>query len=266
MPSIHYGSFEKPNNRAPFAKKVIAVTSGKGGVGKSMVSANLSASLAALGYRVGLLDADIHGPDIPRLFGISGQLVRWGETKMLPLEAHGVKIMSVASTLKEDDAPIVWRSSVAVSALVQFLEDVEWGELDFFIIDMPPGTGDVQITMFQEVCVDMAILVTTPQSVALDDVQRAARMLQEAGIKTVGIVENMSYFIAPDTQTRYDIFGSGAGEALANRYGMALLAKLPLMQEVREFSDEGVIAALQNPHFGAQFIGVRNGVEGLMKP
>ncbi|MFP4333133.1 MAG: Mrp/NBP35 family ATP-binding protein [Campylobacterales bacterium] len=245
---ITYGTFQKPNDRASFAKKIIAVTSGKGGVGKSTVAANISASLALEGYKVGLLDADIYGPNIPRVFGLRGELIRWGEKKMLPLEKDGVKIMSVASTLKEDDAPIVWRSSVAVSALIQFLEDVEWGELDYFIIDMPPGTGDVQITMLQEVSVDISIVVTTPQEVAADDVKRAVRMLQESGVEEIALVENMSYFIGDDGK-RYDIFGKGAGEEISQRYSIPLIANIPIIIEARELGDRGKVASLHNDEF-----------------
>lgn len=259
---ITYGTFQKPNDRASFAKKIVAVTSGKGGVGKSTVAANLSASLALRGHKVGLLDADIYGPNIPRVFGLRGELIRWGEEKMLPLQKDGVKIMSVASTLKEDDAPIVWRSSVAVSALVQFLEDVEWGELDYFVIDMPPGTGDVQITMLQEMSVDVAVVVTTPQEVAADDVKRAVRMLQESGVKNISLVENMSYFIGDDGK-RYDIFGKGAGEEISQRYNIPLIANIPIVIEARELGDSGKIASLHNDEFKAIYSEVVSKIEEL---
>jgi len=260
---ITYGTFEKPNQRATYAKKIIAVTSGKGGVGKSSVAANLAVSLADGGKKVGILDADIYGPNIPRLLGVSGKLIKWGEEKMLPLESEGVKIMSVASTLKDDDAPVVWRSSVAVSALIQFLEDVEWGELDYLVIDMPPGTGDVQITMLQEVSVDMALVVTTPQVVAADDVKRAVRMLQEAGVKKVALVENMSFFLGDDGK-RYDIFGSGAGEEIASRYGIELLDSLPLSSEFRECGDSGEVACKKLPEFGKRFDNITKIIESSL--
>lgn len=238
--SINYGTTQAPNNRAPYAKKVIAVTSGKGGVGKSTVSANLSVALAQKGYKVGLLDADIYGPNIPRMLQVDGEKMQWNDdNKIIPSENFGIKIMSVALTTPSTDTPLVWRSSVAVSALIQFLEDVAWGELDFLVIDMPPGTGDVQLTMAQELPITAAVLVTTPQNVSTDDVSRAIMMFKDTKVPIGGLVENMSYFIAPDTGNRYDIFGSGGGEKLSDRYDIPLLGKIPLDMGVREQSDEG---------------------------
>jgi len=238
---ITYGSTANPNNRAPYAKNIIAVTSGKGGVGKSTVSTNLSIALAQRGYKVGLLDADVYGPDIPRMVvGVNQERLRWNEkNKIEPSQNFGIKIMSVGLTTPSSDTPLVWRSSVAVSALIQFLEDVDWGELDFLVIDMPPGTGDVQLTMAQELPLSTAVLVTTPQQVALDDVSRAVMMFKDIGVKVGGVVENMSYFIAPDTGKRYDIFGKGGGEALAKRYDIPFLGEIPLRMEIRELSDKG---------------------------
>ncbi|WP_187647541.1 Mrp/NBP35 family ATP-binding protein [Nitrosophilus labii] len=238
--SIHYGSTIKPNNRAPYAKNIIAVTSGKGGVGKSTVSVNLSVALAQKGYKVGLLDADVYGPDIPRMTKTDHERLRWGDNnKIIPSENFGIKIMSVGLTTPTPDTPLVWRSSVAVSALIQFLEDVDWGELDFLVIDMPPGTGDIQLTMAQELPITAGVLVTTPQMVASDDVSRAIMMFKEIGTKIGGLIENMSYFIAPDTGKRYDIFGKGGGETLAKRYQIPFLGKIPLDMQIREFSDSG---------------------------
>ncbi len=236
----NFGTFEKPNNRAPYAKNIIAVTSGKGGVGKSTVSTNFSVALAQKGFKVGLLDADVYGPDIPRMLGIVNEKLTWGDNdKIIPHENFGIKVMSVGLTTPDDDTPLVWRGSVATSALIQFLDDVNWGELDFLVIDMPPGTGDVQLTMAQELNITGSIVVTTPQTVAQDDVSRAIRMLKESGVPISGIVENMSYFIAPDTKTRYDIFGSGGGKNLSRRYDVELLAQIPLDVEIREKSDGG---------------------------
>ncbi|MRI59124.1 MAG: ATP-binding protein, partial [Epsilonproteobacteria bacterium] len=204
--SIHYGSTARPNNRAPYAKNIIAVTSGKGGVGKSTVSTNLAIALAQKGYKVGLLDADVYGPDIPRMVGVEHERLRWGNNdKIIPSENFGIKVMSVGLTTPSPDTPLVWRSSVAVSALIQFLEDVDWGELDFLVIDMPPGTGDIQLTMAQELPITAGVLVTTPQMVASDDVSRAIMMFKDIGVHIGGLIENMSYFIAPDTGKRYDI-------------------------------------------------------------
>ncbi len=243
MANINYGSTKNPNNRAPYAKKILAITSGKGGVGKSTVSTNLSVALAQLGFKVGLLDADVYGPDTTRMLGVENERIKWGEgekeNKMIPSFNYGIKIMSVALTLPEDDTPLVWRSSVAISALVQFLEDVDWGELDYLVIDMPPGTGDVQLTIAEELPIFSAIIVTTPQVVSSDDVGRAIRMYQDIGVSIGGIVENMSYFIAPDNGNRYDIFGKGGGEYLAKRYGVKLLGKIPLLMDIRELGDMG---------------------------
>lgn len=241
--NLNYGSVSNPNNRAPYAKSVLAVTSGKGGVGKSTVSTNLAVALAKLGHKVGLLDADVYGPDIPRMVGIERERIKWGEgekeNKIIPSENFGIKVMSVGLTLPEEDTPLIWRSSVAISALVQFLEDVDWGELDYLVIDMPPGTGDVQLTMAEELNIKSAIIVTTPQSVASDDVSRSIRMYKELGIAIGGVVENMSFFIAPDTKNRYEIFGNGGGEALAKRYEIPFLGAIPIDMNIREFCDDG---------------------------
>lgn len=236
----NYGNSSNPNNRAPYAANVIAVTSGKGGVGKSTVSVNLAIALAQRGFRVGILDADVYGPNVPRLTNTDLEKIRWNDdNKIIPSENYGIKIMSVALTTPTSDTPLVWRSSVAVSALIQFLEDVEWGELDFLVIDMPPGTGDIQLTMAQELPITAGVIVTTPQLVASDDVSRAIRMFQDIHVPMAGLVENMSYFIAPDTGTRYDIFGSGGGKRLAMRYNIPLLGQIPLNMDIREGSDNG---------------------------
>ena len=237
---IHYGHTANPNNRAPYAKRVIAVTSGKGGVGKSTVSVNLAVALAQKGFKVGLLDADVYGPNIPRMLGTADEKLRWSDNdKIIPSENFGIKIMSVGLTTPTPDTPLVWRSSVAVSALIQFLEDVDWGELDFLVIDMPPGTGDIQLTMAQELPITAGVIVTTPQPVALDDVSRAIMMFKDIHVPIGGLVENMSFFIAPDTGKRYDIFGRGGGEATAKKYEIPFLGKIPLDMQIREFSDEG---------------------------
>lgn len=236
----NYGNTTTPNNRAPYAKNVIAVTSGKGGVGKSTVSVNLAIALAQIGYKVGILDADVYGPNIPRLTNTDLEKITWNDdNKIVPSENYGIKIMSVALTTPTSDTPLVWRSSVAVSALIQFLEDVEWGELDFMVIDMPPGTGDIQLTMAQELPITAGVLVTTPQLVASDDVSRAIRMFQDIHVPIAGLIENMSYFIAPDTGKQYDIFGSGGGQHLSERYSTPLLGQIPLDMGIREGSDNG---------------------------
>jgi ATP-binding protein involved in chromosome partitioning len=236
----NYGDTAAPNNRAPYAKNIIAITSGKGGVGKSTVSVNIAIALAQKGYKIGILDADVYGPNVPRLTNTDLEKITWNdENKIIPSENYGIKIMSVALTTPTSDTPLVWRSSVAVSALIQFLEDVAWGELDFMVIDMPPGTGDIQLTMAQELPITAGVLVTTPQLVASDDVSRAIRMFQDIHVPMAGLVENMSYFIAPDTGNRYDIFGTGGGERLAQRYNIPLLGQIPLDMDIREGSDNG---------------------------
>ena len=241
--SITYGTTQTPNNRAPYAKKVIAISSGKGGVGKSTVAANIAVGLAQHGLHVGLLDADIYGPSIPRLFGLENERISWNDNnQMIPCENFGVKVMSVGLTTPRNDTPLVWRSSVAISALIQFLEDVAWEELDYLIIDMPPGTGDVQLTMAQELPLSGAILVTTPQKVATDDVSRALVMFQDIHVPSLGVIENMSYFIAPDTLKRYDIFGKNGAQQLCNTYGVSLLGQIPLQGDIIELCDEGKIA------------------------
>ncbi len=236
----NYGNTAQPNNRAPYAKNIIAVTSGKGGVGKSTVSVNLAISLAKKGYQVGILDSDVYGPNVPRLTDTDNERIKWNDNnKIIPSENFGLKIMSVALTTPKSDTPLVWRSSVAVSALIQFLEDVAWGELDFMVIDMPPGTGDIQLTMAQELPITASVLVTTPQMVATDDVSRAVMMFKDINVPMAGIIENMSYFIAPDTKNRYDIFGSGGGERIAKKYDIPFLGQIPLDMEIREASDNG---------------------------
>ncbi len=262
--SINYGNTANPNNRAPYAKKVLAVTSGKGGVGKSTVSVNLAVTLAQKGYAVGLLDADVYGPNIPRMTGTTHEKLRWSEKdRIIPSENFGIKIMSVGLTTPSSDTPLVWRSSVAVSALIQFLEDVEWGELDFLVIDMPPGTGDIQLTMAQELPIAAGIIVTTPQPVALDDVSRAIMMFKDIGVPIGGLIENMSYFIAPDTKKRYDIFGRGGGENTAKRYDIPFLGKIPLDMQIREFSDDGTPAVAMGDKLQKGYY--KNIVENLLK-
>lgn len=236
----NYGNSANPNNRAPYAKNIIAVTSGKGGVGKSTVSVNIAIALAQKGFKVGILDADVYGPNVPRLTNTDVERIKWNDDdKIIPSENYGIKIMSVALTTPAMDTPLVWRSSVAVNALIQFLEDVAWGELDFMVIDMPPGTGDVQLTVAQELPISAAVLVTTPQIVATDDVSRAVMMFKDIGVKMAGIVENMSFFIAPDTKNRYDIFGTGGGEKIAKKYDIPFLGTIPLDMKIREASDQG---------------------------
>lgn len=237
---LSYGTTARPNNRAPWAKAVVAVTSGKGGVGKSTVAVNLAVGLAQRGLAIGILDADLYGPSVPRLLGVEDERLSWNDgDRMVPAENFGLKIVSAGLTTPEADTPLAWRAPVATSALVQLLEDVAWGELDVLVIDMPPGTGDVQLTMAQELPLCCAVVVTTPQVVATDDVRRAIRLFQEIRVPVAGIVENMSSFQAPDTGRVYYPFGQGGGRLLASDYGVPFLGELPLDPSVREGSDEG---------------------------
>jgi ATP-binding protein involved in chromosome partitioning len=238
-PDLRFGTSQAPNDRAGFARAVVAVTSGKGGVGKSTVAVNLAVGCAQRGLRVGLLDADVYGPSVPRMLSLHGERLEWSDDdKMIPAENFGVRVVSTALTTPELDTPLAWRSSVATSALIQLIDDVAWGGLDLLFVDMPPGTGDVQITVVQEVRVTYAVVVTTPQTVATDDVARAIRMLADVGVPA-GVVENMSFFRAPDTGAIYHPFGEGGGRALAERYQLPLLGALALDPAVMSRSDEG---------------------------
>jgi ATP-binding protein involved in chromosome partitioning len=257
-PGLEWGHTTFPRNRAPYARHVVIFTSGKGGVGKSTVAVNVASALAQRGQAVGLLDADVHGPSVPRMLQLSDERVRWnGAGRMVPAENFGLRVMSVGLTTPEADTPLAWRSAVATSALVQLLEDVEWGPLDFLAIDLPPGTGDVQLTLAQELPIAAAVVVTTPQAVATDDVRRALRMLREVGVPVAGVVENMSYFVAPDTGAVHRVFGQGGGRMLAREYGVPFLGEIPLDPAIREASDEGTpVAAVGNPGQKAIFAGL----------
>src|SRR5919202_17241 len=227
-------------------RNIIAISSGKGGVGKSTVAVNLAVSLARDGARVGLLDADVYGPNVPLMLGVANAQPRVNVNKLVPLEAHGVRLMSMA-VLKPGDEPMIVRGPILHGLVRQFLQDVEWGELDYLIVDMPPGTGDVQLSLAQLVPVQGAVLVTTPQEVALADVRRALRMFETVAVPVLGVVENMSYFVAPDTGRRYDIFGEGGGQRLAEAYGVPFLGAVPLGLDVREGGDRGVPVVLSQP-------------------
>jgi ATP-binding protein involved in chromosome partitioning len=257
-PALTYGHTSAPNGRAPFARHVVVFTSGKGGVGKSTVAVNVANALAQRGLAVGLLDADVHGPSVPRMLQLAGERVSWGDGgQMVPLENFGLRVMSVGLTTPEADTPLIWRSSVATAAVVQLLEDVAWGPLDVLAVDLPPGTGDVQLTLAQELPISAAVVVTTPQAVATDDVRRSLRMLREIGVPVAGVVENMSCFVAPDTGAVYRPFGEGGGRRLAEEYGVPFLGEIPLDPEIRAASDEGTpVAAVGNPAQRAIFAGL----------
>ena len=228
-------------------RNIVAVSSGKGGVGKSTVAVNLAVSLALDGARVGLMDADVYGPNVPIMLGASNARPEVDGNKLVPIEAFGVKFMSMA-LLQPGDKPMIVRGPILHGLVKQFLSDVKWGELDYLIVDMPPGTGDVQLSLAQLVPVQGAVLVTTPQEVAIADVRRALRMFETVAIPVLGVVENMSYFIAPDTGTRSNIFGEGGGERLANSYHVPFLGDVQLGIEVREGGDSGMPVVVSKPH------------------
>jgi ATP-binding protein involved in chromosome partitioning len=227
-------------------RNIVAVSSGKGGVGKSTVAVNLAVSLVLNGARVGLMDADVYGPNVPIMLGASQARPEIEGNKLIPIEAYGVKLISMA-ILQPGDKPLIVRGPILHGLVKQFLSDVKWGELDYLIVDMPPGTGDVQLSLAQLVPVQGAVLVTTPQEVALIDVRRALKMFETVAVPVLGIVENMSYFIAPDTGNRYNIFGEGGGQRLAEQYGVPFLGSVPLGIEVREGGDTGVPVVVSQP-------------------
>jgi ATP-binding protein involved in chromosome partitioning len=230
----------------PHLGHVIAVSSGKGGVGKSTVTVNLAASLAAGGRRVGVMDADVYGPNIPRMFGIADRRPDVAGGKIQPIVAHGVKVISLGN-LVERDAAAIWRGPIITKIIQQFLGDVDWGQLDYFFVDMPPGTGDAQLSLVQSVQVGGAIIVTTPQEVAVGDALRGAKMFEKVGVPVLGIVENMSYFRCPHCGERTAIFASGGGRRLADELGLPLLAEIPLQERVQELCESGQPVVLAEP-------------------
>ncbi|MBU6362433.1 MAG: ATP-binding protein, partial [Chloroflexi bacterium] len=230
-------------------KHFVAVASGKGGVGKSMVAVNLAAGLAKLGHRVGILDGDIHGPNVPLMFGIPNeQPIAFGD-KVYPPQAHGVSVMSMG-LLVPSDVPVIWRGPMLHQAVRQLLRDVLWGQLDYLIIDLPPGTGDVQLTLLQSLPLNGAVLVTTPQDVALSDVIKSAEMFKQLDVPIIGLVENMSFYQLADG-TRDYVFGEGGGVRLAARMGTPLLAQVPLNGVVRSCGDAGTPVVLAQPNSAA---------------
>lgn len=235
------------NNVAiPGVKNIIAVSSGKGGVGKSTVAVNLAVALAQDGAKVGIMDADVYGPNVPLMLGTGYDQPEVFNNQLQPVDAHGIKMISMA-LLVPRDKPMILRGPMLHGVVRQFLSDVNWGELDYLIVDMPPGTGDVQLSLAQLVPVQGAVLVTTPQEVSLSDVRRAVKMFETVNVPVLGVIENMSYFIAPDTGNRYEIFGRGGGQKLASEYGLNFLGEVPLGMEVREGGDTGVPVVVSAP-------------------
>jgi ATP-binding protein involved in chromosome partitioning len=229
---------------------IIAVASGKGGVGKSTTAVNLALGLRDLGLKIGVLDADIYGPSTPKLLGIKGRPQTRGGTTLIPMDGYGLKVMSIGFLI-EEETPMIWRGPMVMSALTQMLREVDWGELDIMVVDMPPGTGDAQLTMAQQVPLKGAVIVSTPQDLALIDARRGIAMFNRVNVPVLGIVENMSYFLCPECGTRSDIFGHGGARREAERLGVPFLGEVPLHMEIREKSDAGlpvVATAPDGPH------------------
>jgi ATP-binding protein involved in chromosome partitioning len=233
----------------PNLGNIIAVSSGKGGVGKSTVAVNLAVALAQQGARVGLMDADIYGPNIPRMMGINASPPVENE-KIIPLQAHGVKIMSLGFMIDRDQ-PAIWRGPIIMKIITQFLRDVQWGELDYFLVDMPPGTGDAQLSLVQATMVHGAIIVTTPQEVAAGDALRGAKMFQRVAVPVLGVVENMSYFVCPHCSEKHRIFGAGGGKRLADELDVPLLGDIPFFGAVLSGGDRGEPIVVSEPESAA---------------
>ena len=237
-PQMPRESSSHGKNIAPQVKNFLMVSSGKGGVGKSTTSVNVAIALAAQGLKVGLLDADIYGPNIPRMMGVADVKPEVNGNKVLPIKAYGIEMMSMGS-LMEDGQSLIWRGAMIMKAIEQFLRDILWSELDVLVIDMPPGTGDAQLTLAQSVPVTAGLTVTTPQAVSLDDSRRSLDMFKKLNIPIAGIVENMSGFIAPDTGVEYDIFGKGTSQPMATEFDTKIIAEIPIEPSIREGGDNG---------------------------
>ncbi|BCH35338.1 iron-sulfur cluster carrier protein [Mesorhizobium sp. L-8-10] len=246
-PAPHAPPSEARGKRGvPGIDAIIAVASGKGGVGKSTTAVNIALGLKANGLRVGLLDADIYGPSMPRLLNIHGRPETVDGKTLKPMENFGLKVMSMGF-LVDEETPMIWRGPMVMSALTQMLREVQWGELDVLVVDMPPGTGDAQLTMAQQVPLAGAIIVSTPQDLALIDARKGLNMFKKVDVPLLGIVENMSYFVAPDTGKRYDIFGHGGARKEAERLGVTFLGEVPLVMGIRETSDAGAPVVASEP-------------------
>jgi ATP-binding protein involved in chromosome partitioning len=252
-----------PKEAVPGIRHIIAVASGKGGVGKSTTAVNLALALAATGRRTGLLDADLYGPSVPKLLGIEGKPAVRSDGIFSPHQAYGLKAVSIGSMLTPGQA-VVWRGPMATSALRQLLRETDWGGLDVLVVDLPPGTGDIQISLCQQVPLAGAVIVSTPQDLALIDARKAIDMLKRLQVPLLGLVENMSYFVAPDTGTRYDIFGHGGAHAAADGLGMPFLGEVPLVMSIRETSDAGRPVVATDPN-GAEAAAYRAIAETLLR-
>ncbi|HXL69166.1 MAG TPA: Mrp/NBP35 family ATP-binding protein [Xanthobacteraceae bacterium] len=246
------GEGPRPVPGIPGIEAVIAVASGKGGVGKSTTAVNLALGLRDLGLKVGVLDADIYGPSVPRLLAIKGRPETIGGRTLRPMEAYGMKVMSIGF-LVDEETPMIWRGPMVMSAITQMLREVEWGKLDVMVVDMPPGTGDAQLTLAQQVPLAGAVIVSTPQDLALIDARRGIAMFRRVDVPVLGLVENMSYFLCPHCGKRTDIFSHGGAKAEAERLGVPFLGEVPLESEIRETSDAGlpVVATMPDSRHAA---------------
>jgi ATP-binding protein involved in chromosome partitioning len=247
----------------PGVKHVIAVASGKGGVGKSTVAANLATSLALTGAKVGLMDTDIYGPSIPTMFDVHERPNITTQKKLIPIEKYGVKLVSMGFLVDVDQA-MIWRGPMVTSAVKQFMQEVEWGELDYLVLDLPPGTGDIQLTIVQTVPLSGAVIVSTPQTVALDDARKGVAMFGKVNVPVLGIIENMAYFVPPDMpEKRYHIFGKHGARQLAQKLEVPFLGELPLMEPIRQSGDSGKPIVIEDEKSEASiaFIGIRDRIQ-----
>ncbi|MZR32071.1 iron-sulfur cluster carrier protein ApbC [Sneathiella litorea] len=235
---------QKPD--VPGVAAIVAVASGKGGVGKSTCAVNLALGLSALGLKVGMLDADVYGPSLPRMLGLKGKPDSKDGKKLIPMEKWGLKVMSMGF-LVEEDTPMIWRGPMIMSALQQMVFDVDWGELDVLVVDMPPGTGDAQLTLAQRVPLTGAVIVSTPQDIALIDARKGLNMFRKVDVPVFGIIENMSYFLCPSCGDRSDIFGHGGAHETANELGVDFLGEVPLHMDIRKTSDAGTPITATEP-------------------
>ena len=249
----------------PGVSHIIAVASGKGGVGKSTVAANLAAALARQGLMTGLCDCDLYGPSIGMMFGTTERPTVDREERINPIAAHGLKLMSM-SFLTEEDTPVILRGPMVTRYIQQFLRSVNWGNLDVLVLDLPPGTGDIQLTIVQTVALKGAVVVTTPQEVALIDARKAVKMFERVNVPVLGVVENMSYFLCPDNGKRYDIFGTGGGKREAGKMCVPLLAEIPLEMATRESGDAGMPVVLSKPDIAGakQFVQAAHKIKAML--
>jgi ATP-binding protein involved in chromosome partitioning len=260
-----HGNAFANQNKLPGVKHILAIASGKGGVGKSTCSANLACALKHLGYKVGLLDCDIYGPSIPLMMGVYERPTVSEKEQLVPPVAHGVKVMSIGLLLN-DDQPVIWRGPMITKTIQQFLFAVEWGDLDFLLVDLPPGTGDAQLTLCQTVPLDGGVIISTPQEASLGVVRKGIAMFNKVNVPILGIVENMSYFTAPDGK-RVEIFGHGGGKSEAARQNVSFLGEVPLFTEIREAGDRGtpVVVSAPNHAAGKAFIQIAENVRKSLK-